>query len=181
MWRPFCCLRTSYFPQVYACGWGWGRGEGRGERGRRRGEAGDSGGTEPLCSIPPAFLLLSWELWGQQDLALRCWRRPPSQRPRGTTAGAHHGPSFLYRLLKPAFPLYHQDTQPSDPKPGPPPRGRAGLSLPTEPAAPGPPWAAHTFSAPARESPTLLTDPSPQTVGPDGDRSHGPTLCEAPQ
>lgn len=59
--------------------------------------------------------------------------------------------------------------------------GRAGLSLPAEPAAPGPPWAAHTFSAPARESPTLLTDPSPQTVGPDGDGSHGPTLSEAPQ
>lgn len=38
-----------------------------------------------------------------------------------------------------------------------------------------------TTSAPAQESPTLLTDPSPQAVGPDGDGSHGPTLSEAPQ
>lgn len=98
------------------------------KRDRRGGEAGDSRGAEPLCSVHPAFLLLSWELWGRQDLAFRCWRRPPSQQPRGTTVGDHHGPSFLCCLLKPAFPLYCQDTQLLDPKRGPPPRGRAGLS-----------------------------------------------------
>lgn len=147
--RPFCCLRTSVFRSAI-CVW---LGVGARRRGREReregeGKGGDSGVVEPPC-LPPSFLgARGWE-----DLAFCCWRRPPSQQPWETTMGDHHGPSFLRCLLKPAFPLYPQDTQLQTPRRGPaasprasalPPRGcpgRCPLPPPRPPAEP----AAHSL------------------------------------
>lgn len=188
--RPICCLRTSVFPSAI-CVWlgvgAWRRGREReGERDERKGEGRE--GTAGWQSLP-AFVLPSSELWGREDLAFCCWRRPPSQQPWETPMGDHHGPSFLRCLLKPAFRLYRQDTQLQTPRRGPaasprasalPPRGCPGRRPPT--AAPSARRAGHPQpllplgKVPHSLQPRRLR-PSAQT----GTGSHGPTLSEAPQ
>lgn len=128
VWRPFCYLRTSVFPSAICLWLGVGAQRRRGrEREKGRGGRGQQGrGASLLCPpcLPPALL----GALGAAGPGLPLLEEATLPAAARDHRGGPPWTSFLCCLLKPAFPLYRQDTQLLDPKRGPPPRGRAGLS-----------------------------------------------------
>ena len=184
VWRPFCCLRTSIFPSAICLWLGVGAQRRRGrEREKGRGGRGQRGRGASLLHPPclPPALLGALGAAGPGLLLLGEAALPAAARDhRG-------GPPWTVLPLLPAqarvptLPSGHTAFRPQAGATSTRAGGAVGCpgcpqSQPPQ-AHPGPP----TTSAPVQESPTLLTDPSPQAVGPDGDGIHGPTLSEAPQ
>lgn len=184
VWRPFCYLRTSVFPSAICLWLGVGAQRRRGrEREKGRGGRGQQGrGASLLCPpcLPPALL---------GPLGAAGPGLPLLEEATLPAAARDHrgGPPWTVLPLLPA--QARVPTLPSGHTAFRPQAGATSARASRAVGCPGCPQSqppqAHpglpTTSAPAQESPTLLTDPSPQAVGPDGDGSHGPTLSEAPQ